>query len=92
MTDRSASRFRELHAPGRLLILPNAWDAASARLIEDCGSEAIATTSAVLAWAEGYPDGNAMPGHVLVAAATAIARVIRVPLTVDVEAGYSSDP
>jgi 2-methylisocitrate lyase-like PEP mutase family enzyme len=84
--------FRELHAPGRLLILPNGWDAASARLIEDCGAEAIATTSAGLAWAQGYPDGNALPPRRLAAAVAAIARVVRVPLTVDVEAGYASDP
>jgi len=84
--------FRELHAPGRLLILPNAWDAGSARVIEDCGAAAIATTSSGVAWARGYPDGNALPTRVLVAAVAEIARVIRVPLTADVEAGYSDDP
>jgi 2-methylisocitrate lyase-like PEP mutase family enzyme len=84
--------FRDLHAPGRLLILPNAWDAASARLIEECGAEAIATTSSGVAWAQGYPDGNAMPPRVAVAALAAIARVIDVPLTADVEGGYASDP
>ena len=84
--------FRDLHAPGRLLILPNAWDAGSARLIEDCGAAAIATTSSGVAWARGYPDGNALPTRVLAAAIAEIARVIRVPLSADVEAGYSDDP
>jgi 2-methylisocitrate lyase-like PEP mutase family enzyme len=84
--------FRELHAPGRLLILPNAWDAGSARLIEECGAAAIATTSSGVAWARGYPDGNALPPRVLAAVVAEIARVIRVPLSADVEAGYSDDP
>jgi 2-methylisocitrate lyase-like PEP mutase family enzyme len=84
--------FRDLHAPGRLLILPNAWDAASARLIEDCGAEAIATTSAGLAWARGYPDGNALPPPVLASAVAEITRVVAVPVSADVEGGYSNDP
>ena len=86
------STFRDLHAPGRLLVLPNAWDAGSARLIEECGAAAIATTSSGVAWARGYPDGNALPTRVLAAAVAEIARVIRVPLSADVEAGYSDDP
>lgn len=88
----TASRFRELHAPGRLLVLPNAWDAGSARLIEECGAPAIATSSAALAWAHGYPDGNALPPRLVVSAVAEIARVVRVPLTVDVEGGYADDP
>jgi len=86
------STFRELHAPGRLLILPNAWDAGSARLIQECGAAAIATTSSGVAWARGYPDGNALPTRVLATAIAEIARVIGVPLSADVEAGYSDDP
>jgi 2-methylisocitrate lyase-like PEP mutase family enzyme len=84
--------FRELHAPGRLLRLPNAWDAGSARLIEAGGAAAIATTSAGLAWARGHRDGDVLPGSVLRAAIAEIARVISVPLSADVEGGYSSDP
>ena len=84
--------FRDLQVPGRLLVLPNAWDAGSARVIEECGAAAIATTSSGVAWARGYPDGNALPTRVLLAAVAEIARVIRVPLTADVEAGYSDDP
>ncbi len=84
--------FRDLHAPGRLLRLPNAWDAGSARLIEASGAAAIATTSAGLAWARGYRDGDVLPGSVLVAAIAEIARVISVPLSADVEGGYAEDP
>lgn len=87
-----ASTFRALHAPGSFLILPNAWNAGSARLIESCGAPAIATTSAGVAWAAGYPDGDALPVHRLVAVIESIARVISVPLSVDSEGGYSNDP
>ena len=89
---RTAETFSRLHAPGALLILPNAWDAASARVVEESGASAIATTSAGLAWAHGYPDGNALPTAILAAAVAEIVRAIRVPLTVDVEAGYASEP
>lgn len=84
--------FRALHAPGRLLILPNAWDAGSARLVAACGAAAVATTSAGLAWSRGFPDGNVLPADVLEAAIRDIVRAIDVPLTVDVEAGYTADP
>ena len=87
-----AETFRALHAPGQLLILPNAWDAGSARVIESCGASAIATSSAALAWANGYPDGNALPPAMLARVVEAITRVIRVPLSVDSEGGYSNDP
>src|SRR6267154_792378 len=53
--------FRSLHQGPALLLLPNAWDAVTARLIESLGAKAIATTSAGLAWSRGYPDGNALP-------------------------------
>ena len=88
----ATATFRALHAPGQLLILANAWDPGSARLIESLGSPAIATTSSGVAWARGYPDGDALPVAVLVATVREIARVLRVPLTVDVEGGYSDDP
>jgi 2-methylisocitrate lyase-like PEP mutase family enzyme len=84
--------FRNLHQGPALLLLPNAWDAITARLIESLGAPAIATTSAGLAWSRGYPDGNALPEDQLIAAISDMARVIRVPLTVDIEAGYSDDP
>lgn len=87
-----ATRFRALHAPGRLLILPNAWDAGSARLVASCGAEAIATSSAALAWSHGYPDGNALPAAIVEQSTREILRAIDIPLTVDLEAGYSTDP
>jgi 2-methylisocitrate lyase-like PEP mutase family enzyme len=87
----SISVFRELHAGPAPLMLPNAWDAGTARLIETLGAKAIATTSAGLAWSRGYPDGNALPNDQLIAAARDIARCIRVPLSIDIEAGYSDD-
>ncbi len=83
--------FRRLHAEG-LLILANAWDAGSARLIESLGAKAVATTSAAVAWSQGYPDGDRLPVGSLVATVAAITRIIAVPLTVDVEGGYSGDP
>lgn len=86
-----AAAFRLLHQDG-LLILANAWDAASARLVESLGARAIATTSAGVAWAHGYADGDLLPVPLLLTTVTDIARVIRVPLTVDCEGGYSSDP
>lgn len=95
MTDSKsflAERFRRLHDPGRLLVLANAWDAGSARLIESCGAAAIATTSAGVAWSHGYPDGDALPAGLLTATIAEIARVISVPLSADVEGGYSTDP
>jgi 2-methylisocitrate lyase-like PEP mutase family enzyme len=88
----SSKQFSQLHQGPAILLLPNAWDAGSARLIESLGAKAIATTSAGLAWSNGYPDGNALPEDQLIAAVREVARVIRVPLTIDVEAGYSDDP
>lgn len=86
------SQFRALHAKGSLVILPNAWDAASARVAEDCGARAIATSSAAVAWAHGYADGEAITPDMLLTTVTEILRVVRVPVSVDSEAGYSSDP
>ena len=87
MNDARSREFRRLHQPGQLLVLPNAWDAGSARLIESCGATAIATTSSGVSWACGYPDGDALPPRLLAAAVSAIARVLSVPLTVDIEGG-----
>ncbi len=87
-----ARTFHELHHRDRILVLPNAWDAGSARLIESCGAEAIATTSAGVAWANGHPDGQAIAFQRVVEGVAAIARVVRIPVTADIEAGSSSDP
>src|SRR4051812_20595100 len=91
MTDH-AKTFRQLHSGPGLLLLANCWDAGSGRVLESLGAPALATTSAGVAWSNGYPDGDALPVAQLVASVRAITRVIRVPLTVDIEAGYSSDP
>jgi 2-methylisocitrate lyase-like PEP mutase family enzyme len=84
--------FVKLHQQTKPLLLPNAWDAASARIFEDLGATAIATTSAGVAWAQGYPDGGKMPAAVNARVAQSITRIIKVPLTVDFENGYSNDP
>jgi 2-methylisocitrate lyase-like PEP mutase family enzyme len=83
--------FQRLHQGPTILILPNAWDAGSARLIESLGAKAIATTSAGLAWSRGYADGNVLPNDQLIAATRDIARTITVPLSIDIEEGYSDD-
>ncbi len=87
----TVTRFRHLHQEG-LLRLANAWDAGTARLAEHHGAPAVATTSAGLAWAQGYPDGDQLAVDALLHAVAGIVRVIRVPLTVDVEGGYDDDP
>jgi 2-methylisocitrate lyase-like PEP mutase family enzyme len=86
------AKFRALHAPGNMLVLPNAWDAASAKLAEAAGASAIATSSAAVAWANGYADGEKMPPAVARHAATSVLRVTKLPVSVDSEAGYSADP
>ena len=85
-------RFRAAHAGDRLLVLPNAWDAAAARLFEKSGAQAIATPSAALSWSHGYRDGEHLPLEALVAAVAEITRVVSVPVTVDLERGYSDAP
>jgi 2-methylisocitrate lyase-like PEP mutase family enzyme len=87
-----ADTFRTLHHQPTPLLLPNAWDAGSAALMQSLGAAAVATSSAALCWAEGYADGDHLPMARLVAATARIARVLRVPLTVDAEVGYSSEP
>jgi len=86
------SQFRELHGHGKILVLPNAWDAASARLAQDAGAKAVATSSAAVAWSNGYADGEGMSRDVAIAATKEVLRVVTVPVTIDNEAGYSSDP
>ena len=88
----AAAAFHRLHEGPEPLLLANAWDAGSARLMESLGAKAVATTSAGVAWTHGYPDGDVLPVRMLVSTVVAIARAIRVPLTVDVEGGYSDDP
>jgi 2-methylisocitrate lyase-like PEP mutase family enzyme len=89
---RQAEAFRALHRTTPPLLLPNAWDAMSARLLEDAGFEAVATTSGGLAWALGMPDGEHAPWPEVLAATARIARTVRVPVTADIEAGYGDTP
>ena len=86
-----AAVFKQLHAGPQILVLPNAWDAASAALMEAAGAKAVATSSAAVAWAHGYADGDLLPVPTLLAAIGEIARVVKVPLTADIEGGYSDD-
>ena len=83
-----AATFRRLHRQDKPIVLINAWDAASAKVLQAAGASAIATTSAGMAWSLGYPDGQHIPVKVLVDACARIARVVRVPLSVDIERGY----
>jgi 2-methylisocitrate lyase-like PEP mutase family enzyme len=86
-----AARFRALHGGPELLILPNAWDAGSARLIERAGVRAIATSSAAVAWGHGDPDGQALPLDALLATVRAMVRAVGVPVSADIEAAYAHD-
>ncbi len=93
MESDDVRRFRALHHRDRVLCLSNVWDAASAALVRAGGAEAIATTSAGVAWAWGYPDGDAIPPEERTAAIRAIRRAAgSLPLSVDFESGYSGDP
>jgi len=89
-TDRLAAlaeKFKKLHA-GKMLILPNAWDAASAQIVGEAGFTAVATASAAITAMLGYPDGEGAPWEEMFAANARIARAVSVPVTMDAEAGY----
>ena len=83
-----AEDFRALHHGKRILILPNGWDVPSARLFEDAGFPAIATSSAGMLVSLGYPDGEVIGRTEFVSAVGRIARVLSVPLSADVVAGF----
>ncbi|MDQ0465558.1 2-methylisocitrate lyase-like PEP mutase family enzyme [Caulobacter ginsengisoli] len=87
-----AATFRALHQGPDILVLPNAWDAGSAKLMETLGAKAVATSSAAVAWSHGYADGHHMPVEAAVQTVREAARVLSVPLTADIEGGYSDDP
>ena len=87
-----AEQLRGLHVPGSPLLLVNAWDPPSARRLAHDGYPAIATTSAGVAEALGYEDGNVTPPHEMLAAVARIAAVVDVPVTADLEAGYGLEP
>jgi 2-methylisocitrate lyase-like PEP mutase family enzyme len=90
-TPESFANFRSLHVPGRPLVLPNAWDVASARLIVAAGAKALATTSAGVAWSLGSPDGDRLDRTAAIAAVARIAAAVDVPVTADIEGGFAPD-
>lgn len=87
-----ARRFRALHVPGTPLVLANAWDVASARVAEDAGAAAVATTSAGVAWALGFPDGDRLPRERAVDLVARVAAAVAVPVTADIENGFADKP
>ena len=86
-----ADQLRELHH-GEMLVLPNAWDAASAAIVAQAGFPVVATASNAIAAMLGHPDGEGAPWEEMFAAAARIARAVPVPVTVDAEAGYGLPP
>jgi len=87
-----AGRLRRLHVGPRILILANAWDVISARMVEDAGFPAVASTSAGVAAVLGYPDGQRTPRREMLEFVGRIARAVSVPVTADMEAGYCTTP
>jgi 2-methylisocitrate lyase-like PEP mutase family enzyme len=83
-----AEQLRHLHSGPKMLVLPNAWDVASARILEDLGFPAIATTSAGIAATLGYPDGQKISRDEMLGVVARIAKAVHLPVTADVEAGY----
>ncbi|GAA3668837.1 hypothetical protein GCM10022267_64430 [Lentzea roselyniae] len=88
-TDRT-QLFHALHQPGPLT-LPNAWDVASALIVEAAGAKAVATTSAGVAWSLGAPDGDALSRDLAIDLVARIAKAVRVPVTADIESGFGKN-
>jgi 2-methylisocitrate lyase-like PEP mutase family enzyme len=91
-SQEKAATLRTLHVVGDPLVLPNAWDAASARMVEVAGFPVVATSSFATAAILGYDDGEAAPVEEVLAAAARIVRAVSVPVTVDFERGYGLAP
>ena len=89
---RRCELLRSLHRPGAPLLLPNAWDVATARAVVAAGFPVVATTSGGVAPTLGYEDHEGAPAEEMLAAAARIARGVDVPVTVDAEAGYGMEP
>lgn len=87
-----AQAFRKMHDRSVILVLPNAWDAVTARVFGRLGFAAVATTSGGVAWSLGYADGEHAPLAEIVAATGRIAGAVHVPVTADIEAGYGATP
>jgi 2-methylisocitrate lyase-like PEP mutase family enzyme len=88
---QKASRLLELHHASQPLVLINAWDAASAAMVEHCGLPAVATSSAALANALGFPDGQYLPWEQMLEAVARVCRAVKVPVTADIESGFAAD-
>lgn len=84
--------FRALHHAAVPLLLPNAWDVAGARILEEAGAQAIATTSAGIAWAQGAADGGVLNRDRMLATLESIVAAVAVPVTADIEGGYAESP
>ena len=84
----SAAALKALHVPGKPLVLPNAWDADTAKLVEAAGFPVVATSSVAVAAALGFADGEQAPADEMFAAAARIAKAVGIPVTVDAESGY----
>jgi 2-methylisocitrate lyase-like PEP mutase family enzyme len=89
---KKAKAFLAMHVGGGPLLLPNVWDVASARIVEEAGFPALATSSAGVAFSLGYPDGQKIHKDPMMAAVARIAQAVKVPVTADVESGYANDP
>jgi len=87
-----ARRFLDLHHGRKILVLPNAWDVTSARIFEDAGFPAIATTSAGIANSLGYPDSQKLPRAEMIAVVRRIVESVSLPVTADMLAGYGATP
>jgi 2-methylisocitrate lyase-like PEP mutase family enzyme len=87
---KKAALLKKLHHGPNILILANAWDAVSARIVEEIGFPAVATTSAGVAATLGYPDGQRVSREEMLQVVARIARAVQVPVTADMEAGYGT--
>jgi 2-methylisocitrate lyase-like PEP mutase family enzyme len=87
-----AELFHALHVNRPVLVLANAWDVASARVVAAAGAAAVATTSAGVAWSLGYPDGDALDVDRAIDLIRRVADAVDVPVTADIESGYADDP
>jgi 2-methylisocitrate lyase-like PEP mutase family enzyme len=88
---QKASRLLELHHGPQPLVLINAWDAASAAMVEHCGLPAIATSSAAMANALGFPDGQYLPWSQMLEAVARVCHAVKVPVTADIESGFAAN-
>jgi len=89
---KKAALLKKLHHGPNILILANVWDAISARIVEEIGYPAVATTSAGVAATLGYPDGQRVSREEMLGAVARVARAVEVPVTADMEAGYGTSP